>query len=151
MKVKIDGLEDFKKYINTSFPEQVDRAMQQAAEGIAQDLRIELASAVGKFDGNVGWTGYLYNSIRAYNSAVHGWGTGNKPDQWGVTMLPYGKELDARPPHTEWLTKGRKITTWAKAHNIKAKELVVRPHPFIQQGLSGAKNRIQTAKNQIGD
>ena len=149
MKVEVKGLETLEKYLNTEVPERVDRAMQQAAEATAKDLRESLKQAVGTFGGEVGWTSYLYNSIRAYNSAVHGWGTGNKPDQWGVEMLPYGFELDKMQPHKEVLTRGKKIATWARAHDIKGNTIRVQPHPFIDVGTARAGNHIDSAIEQF--
>ena len=138
---------DIPNSISNKFLENVDRAMQQAMQTSANDLRASLKESVGTFGGEIGWTGYLYNSIEAYNEGNLYLG-GRK--EWIVRMLDYGNELDHAPPHTEWLTKGRKITTWAKAHDIKAKELVVKPHPFIQRAKDKLDNNVQLALREHG-
>ena len=137
------------KNITNQFLERVDRAAQQAMQATAKDLRESLRGAVGTFgnEDEVGWTGYLYNSIEAYNKGQMYPGSG-AADEWGVRMLDYGKELDSRPAHYETLTKGRKITTWARAHNIKASRIIVKPHPFINNGLARFPVHIQSALDQ---
>jgi hypothetical protein len=143
--VTIEGLDKLKQYPQL-LEERFDRALQEATQKTAQELRDSLESAIGRWRGNVGWSGYLYNSIEAKKIENGG---------WGIRMLDYGKELDSMSSHYEVLKKGRKITTWAKAHGIptttpdnEPRTIRVHKHPFIERGIYNFNNNIQTAIRQ---
>ena len=158
-KIEVIGLEDLME-IPRIFSERTDRALERTMQDTAQNLRDSLEQAIGRWKGgDVGWTGYLYNSIEAYNEGKQ---YSDSPDEWGVRMMDYGLDLDGRPEHEETLSRGKKITTWAKAHDIGItvwdgskrvpKKIRVRPHPFIERGKEQLSNNLQSALNQyIGD
>ena len=143
-----------------------DRAMREAAENTAIDLRNSLEFALNRFQDDkfksnvVGWTGALYNSIEARNTEYSRAGGEYVTKEWGVVMWNYGYDLDTGSTGTTEIKPGTKLAKWAAAHELwgitsanskrwteEKKEITVKPHPFIDAGLANYYSHLKNALN----
>lgn len=103
-KLEVDkaSLAKLKKLFE-QLPAKADEALKLGCERTAEDLRREVAER------ELVYTRYLFNSIEAVKLGESG---------YGVKMLEYGYMLNDPTPHWISLKPGRKITTWAAAHDM---------------------------------
>ena len=111
-------------------PNAASQGILKASQILASGVKVQLFA-----NGNI-WSGYLFGKIhgRLITKYVS-----------GVFGPQYGAALDHGKPHWVALKRGRKVTMWARAHDIKSNVLWVRPHPYIQNGIRRVRNRAKQA------
>jgi hypothetical protein len=155
IELKMEG--DDPRKIVEDIANKMTRAMKIAAEKTATELRDSLEMAVGHWNGNIGWTGALYNSIEARHMEYSQKSQDYVIVPWGIVMWDYGWELD-RGSGRQRIHPGTKLATWASAHSElwgitagpnsklwEGKEIAGVPHYFIDQGIVNYQTHLDNA------